>query len=96
VKYDASVVSELLARIRAAKLPSELAKGEMLMILNLRPGSEAALNTAVEDMEARFSSEERAKLLQIISDVLGGDFEKDQEAEAGDVTMQSVENSAGT
>jgi hypothetical protein len=98
--YDASMLTELVERIHDAKFPSELAKGEMLMIFNLRPTSEGALNCVVENLEERFSAEDQEKLRDIIKDVLGGGEQQadgqDAEAEGADTTMQSVENATGS
>jgi hypothetical protein len=97
VAYDATTMTRFMDRIRAARLPSELAKGEVLMILNLRPSSVAGLNTAIEDMESRFPENEQEKLLEIIGEVLGGGGEGAgaRNGNGEDVTMQSVEGASG-
>lgn len=92
--YNASAIPRLLEKMREAELSSELTKGEMLSILNLRPTSVAVLSAAIEDMEERFSEEEQNKIVDIIVEVLGRD-----EPEAGgegeemeDGAVPSVEN----
>ncbi|KXX77595.1 DNA-directed RNA polymerase III subunit rpc9 [Madurella mycetomatis] len=91
--YNPSVIPRLFERIREANLPSELTKGEMLSILNLRPTSVAVLSTAIEDMEERFSEEEQNKIVAIIVEVLGRDDPEPGEGEeVEDDAMPSVEN----
>ncbi|PHH84947.1 hypothetical protein CDD83_1141 [Cordyceps sp. RAO-2017] len=65
--YHPGCVSELLERLR----PYELSKGELVVILNLRPDKLAALNTVVEDMTERFTAEQQEEILDIIAQVLG-------------------------
>lgn len=93
--YDNSVVLRLLERLDAANLNQDLAKGEVLMILNLRPSSNAVLNTVIEDMEERFSEDEQNAILDIIAEVLGGN-ESGTKAQAGHngIAVPSVENGA--
>lgn len=69
--YSAAAIPSLLEKLREANLPSELTKGELLSILNLRPSSSALLSTAIEDMEERFSEEEQNTIVDIIGEVLG-------------------------
>ncbi|KAK4101535.1 hypothetical protein N658DRAFT_425534 [Parathielavia hyrcaniae] len=99
--YSPAAISRLLEKLREANLPSELTKGEILSILNLRPLSSAVLSTAIEDMEERFGDEEQNKIVDIVGEVLGrlepaegaaGD-EMDAEGEEMDVeAVPSVEN----
>lgn len=81
--YDSTAIPRLLEKLREANLPSELTKGEVLSILNLRPLSSALLSTAIEDMEERFSEDEQNKIVDIIGDVLGRP-EADEGAEGGE------------
>lgn len=91
--YNPSVIPRLFGKMREANLPSELTKGEMLSILNLRPTSVAVLSTAIEDMEERFSEEEQNKIVAIIVEVLGRDDPEPGEGEeVEDDAMPSVEN----
>ncbi|TFB04212.1 DNA-directed RNA polymerase III subunit rpc9 [Trichoderma ghanense] len=65
--YAPDCISRLLERLS----PYELSKGEVVMILNLRPASVAALNTVIEEMAERFSDEQQEEMVAIISEVLG-------------------------
>ncbi|KAM5345745.1 hypothetical protein ACJ41O_011606 [Fusarium nematophilum] len=65
--YTNDCISQLLERLR----PYNLAKGEIIMILNLRPSSVAALNTVVEEMAERFDEEQHEAMVTIIAEVLG-------------------------
>lgn len=51
--------------------PYDLAKGELIMIFNLRPASVVVLNTILEDMIDRFNEDQQNEMINIISDVLG-------------------------
>ncbi|KAH8907253.1 hypothetical protein BR93DRAFT_878879 [Coniochaeta sp. PMI_546] len=90
--YGPDVVARLLERLSNANLNQDLAKGEVLMILNLRPSSIAVLSTVIEDMEERFSDEEQATILEVIAEVLGRD-ESAGGAGEGEA-MESVEGGA--
>lgn len=61
------------------------------MLLNLRPGTVAALNTVIEDMSERFDEEQQEQIVTIIAEVLG-QFEPApaQEEEDVDVSMDQV------
>ncbi|KAJ9144846.1 hypothetical protein NKR19_g6273 [Coniochaeta hoffmannii] len=87
-QYDANVVTRLLEGLANANLNQDLAKGEVLMILNLRPSSIAVLSTVIEDMEERFSDDEQAAILEVIAQVLGRDETSGEEA------IESVEGGA--
>ncbi|KAF5022619.1 hypothetical protein F66182_5334 [Fusarium sp. NRRL 66182] len=65
--YTEGCITTLLERLR----PYNLAKGEVVMILNLRPASAAALNTVVEDMSERFNEDQQEAMVNIIHQVLG-------------------------
>ncbi|KAL6700351.1 RNA polymerase Rpb4 domain-containing protein [Trichoderma pleuroticola] len=65
--YTPGCISQLLERLS----PYELSKGEVVMILNLRPASVAALNTVIEEMSERFSDEQQEEMVTIILEVLG-------------------------
>ncbi|KAL7944647.1 RNA polymerase Rpb4 domain-containing protein [Trichoderma barbatum] len=65
--YAPDCISQLLERLS----PYELSKGEVVMILNLRPASVAALNTVIEEMGERFSEEQQEEMVTIILEVLG-------------------------
>lgn len=89
--YDYDVVSRLLQGMQSANLNQDLAKGEVLMILNLRPSSIAVLSTVIEDMEERFSDDEQNAILEVIASVLGRHETANGE---GSTAMESVENGA--
>lgn len=65
--YKSDCIAKLLERLS----PYELSKGEVVMILNLRPASVAALNTVIEEMSERFSDEQQEEMVNIILAVLG-------------------------
>ncbi|KAK6189233.1 ribose-phosphate pyrophosphokinase [Pestalotiopsis sp. IQ-011] len=65
--YDETSISRLLERLR----PHEITKGEMIMILNMRPTNPVALNTVIEDMEVRFGPEQQEDISAGIAEVLG-------------------------
>ncbi|EXU99507.1 RNA polymerase Rpb4 [Metarhizium robertsii] len=91
---------EAIAQIIEKLSPYELSKGEMVMILNLRPASIAALNTVIEDMTERYSDEQQEEMVGIVADVLG-QFEVAEaeangdagEGEGEDVNMNDAEAS---
>lgn len=94
--YSPAVFSRLLEKFREANFSGELAKGEVLSILNLRPTNAALLAAVIEEVEERFTEEEQAKMIDIIIEVLGRDDEPEEngdEAAADDQdAMPSVEN----
>ncbi|TPX07894.1 uncharacterized protein E0L32_010469 [Thyridium curvatum] len=63
--------------------PYDLTKGEMIMIINLRPGSIPALNCIVEDMVERLYDHQQEEVLGIISETLGA-FPAPEETAEGD------------
>ncbi|KAF4507140.1 hypothetical protein G6O67_005808 [Ophiocordyceps sinensis] len=65
--YSPECISQLFESMR----PYELSKGEVIIILNLRPTDVVALNTVVEDMVERFTEEQRQEIVDIIAQVLG-------------------------
>ncbi|EPE29400.1 HRDC-like protein [Glarea lozoyensis ATCC 20868] len=73
--YDQGTIKRLLEGLR----PWDFTKGEIIMILNLRPTTAANLNTIVEEMVDRFPDEaDQEAILNVIIDVLG---QPDQKAE---------------
>ncbi|KAK6081355.1 RNA polymerase III subunit C17 [Seiridium cupressi] len=86
--YDEQSISRLLERLRSY----EITKGEMIMILNLRPTNPVALNTVIEDMEARFGQEQQEDISAGIAEVLGQFPEEEgTEEDQGDV-METTED----
>ncbi|RGP75863.1 DNA-directed rna polymerase iii subunit rpc9 [Fusarium sporotrichioides] len=89
VSYTEGCISRLLERLR----PYHLAKGEVVMIINLRPASVAALNTVVEEMSERFDEEQQEAMVNIIAEVLGQfpvSEEEGAEEGAADVSMNDA------
>ncbi|KAH8899621.1 hypothetical protein GQ53DRAFT_816738 [Thozetella sp. PMI_491] len=84
--YSPLSISKLMASLRAAGFQSEPTKAELLSILNIRPNNSALLSTAIEDLEERFTEDEQAKMIDIITEVLGqppqanGDDHYDEDA----------------
>lgn len=102
IPYTDESIPSLLERLR----PYDLSKGEVVMILNLRPASVAALNTIVEDMPERLTDDQQEELVGIIAEVLG-QFDPPPDAaeeggqggadggEAGDVPMEDAKGGDG-
>ncbi|RGP72707.1 DNA-directed rna polymerase iii subunit rpc9 [Fusarium longipes] len=86
--YTEGCISRLLERLR----PYNLAKGEVVMIINLRPASVAALNTVVEEMSERFDDEQQEAMVNIIAEVLGQfpPAEEGAEEAGADVSMNDA------
>ncbi|KAL3960359.1 RNA polymerase III, subunit C17 [Purpureocillium lilacinum] len=90
--YTPESIAQLLERLR----PFDLSKGEVVMILNVRPASVIGLNTVVEEMSERFTDEQQLEMVYIIADVLGKfetaepDEGHDEAAEGGDVNMDDA------
>ena len=75
--------------------PYDITKGEMIMILNLRPINAAVLCTCVEDMAERFTDDQQIEMLNIIAEVLGQFPPREDQggdaAGADKETVQSIE-----
>lgn len=86
--YTSDAIPRLFERLR----PYELSKGELVMILNLRPASVPALNTAIEHMTDRFQYEQQEEIVGIIAEVLGAFPEQEEQAAEGgeDVAMEDA------
>ncbi|ROT43520.1 hypothetical protein SODALDRAFT_319952 [Sodiomyces alkalinus F11] len=65
--YTQDSIRELVRRLH----PYDLAKGELIMIFNLRPANVVALNTILEEMSDRFNEDQQSEIVAIIADVLG-------------------------
>lgn len=80
IPYTPTSIKTLLQRLR----PYNLTKAEVLMIMNHRPTTVAALNTIVEELEQRFEDEAmQEEMVAIIIEVLGS---PDASAEAEKMT----------
>ncbi|KAF4461123.1 Calcitonin gene-peptide-receptor component [Fusarium albosuccineum] len=88
--YTEGCITQLLERLR----PYNLAKGEVIMILNLRPASVAALNTVVEEMYERFNEEQQEAMVNIIAEVLGQFPVPEEAAEDGAGADESMNDAA--
>ncbi|KAG0653008.1 hypothetical protein D0Z07_0702 [Hyphodiscus hymeniophilus] len=84
IPYNENTMKTLFELLR----PYNLAKSELLLILNLRPANEGTLNTVLEEMAERFNDEQQAEMVQIIGDVLG---RADGEAERQAMTENAKE-----
>lgn len=65
--YSADAVTQLVERLRTF----DLAKGELLMLLNVRPQTPAQLHACIEEVEGRLSEDEQGQILDIVAAVLG-------------------------
>ncbi|CAI0643602.1 unnamed protein product [Colletotrichum noveboracense] len=79
ITYHPECISQLLERLQ----PYDLAKGEVVMLLNLRPASVAALNTVIEEMAERFDDAQQEEIVNIIAEVLGSFPREAEEEEEG-------------
>lgn len=77
IPYTEGCIATLLERLR----PFNLAKSEVIMIINLRPSSPPVLGSALEDMYERFTTEQQEEMVTIIAEVLGP-FHQEGEADA--------------
>lgn len=67
ITYTPDCIARLLERLR----PYELSKGEVVMVLNLRPTSIAALNSVIEDMTDRLEEDQQLDVLAAVAEILG-------------------------
>ncbi|TVY54055.1 DNA-directed RNA polymerase III subunit rpc9 [Lachnellula suecica] len=75
--YNDDTITNLLKELRSW----EITKGEVIMMLNLRPTKLENLNTIIQEMEERFTEEEQNAILAAIVKVLGrpdGEFEREK------------------
>jgi hypothetical protein len=80
IPYTPARVTQLVERLQ----PWDLSKGELLMILNLRPSSVLELNSIVEDPNERFSYDQQRALVKAIAEVLAP-IDEDQQNGAGGI-----------
>ena len=85
--YKPAAFDKLLKRLGSY----DLSKGEMLMILNIRPPTIAVLNVVIEDMGGRFTDEEHEDILNGIAEVLGRHPEQEQPEENGEADVSMTE-----
>jgi len=87
--YSEEAMARLIAKTEQEGF--DLAKGELLMIMNIRPSSIAVLSTILENMEDRFEdAEQQARLVKIIAETLGHD-ELPANAQEDPNAMESIE-----
>ena len=65
--YSTEAVTQLVERLRGF----DLAKGELIMILNMRPQTPAHLHACIEEVEGRLNEDEQSQILDIVAEVLG-------------------------
>ncbi|KAI1388935.1 HRDC-like protein [Hypoxylon trugodes] len=79
--FDTTAIPQMIKRLRQY----QLSKGELIMLLNIRPTNVPVLNTVIEDMESRFSSDEQQQIIDITTEILGQFPEELEEDGQGDV-----------
>lgn len=67
IKYSAESITQLVERLGSYGL----AKGELIMVLNMRPATPAQLHACIEEVENRMTEEQQAEILDIVAEVLG-------------------------
>jgi hypothetical protein len=87
LSYDNDSIGRLLQRLRNY----EITKGEMIMMINLRPTSKANLNTVIEDLEDRFNEVEQEDIVNGVVEVLGKFEDADGPPLDDDDVMESTE-----
>ncbi|KAI1804512.1 HRDC-like protein [Daldinia bambusicola] len=86
--FNSAAIPELIKRLRLY----QVTKGECIMLFNIRPTNIPVLNTIIEDMEDRFTSDEQQEILNIVTEVLGQFPEEPEEGDQGDGVMETTEN----
>lgn len=76
--YTPESIGTLIERLQ----PYDLSKGEVMMIINLRPHKIEVLNAVLEDIADRYTDEQQLEMIEIIADVLGDFEERDQDGAA--------------
>ncbi len=49
----------------------DLAKGELIMLINMRPQTPAQLHACIEEVEGRLGEAEQLQILDVVAEVLG-------------------------
>ena len=86
-RYKPDVIRELFKALQ----PYSLTKAELLMILDLRPQSEAVLHSIVEEFDDRFDESACDRILQAVGNLLGNDNVEDTGQEPSETPDQSTE-----
>ncbi|KAH9907853.1 HRDC-like protein [Xylariomycetidae sp. FL2044] len=86
--FNSKSIPVLLKKLRGFNIT----KGEMVMLINMRPASIANLNAVLEDMENRYTSEEQQEICDIVIEVLGNFPPPPPDAEGEEDVMDTTEN----
>lgn len=78
ITYNGFTIRRLVEKLR----DYDLTKGEMIMILNVRPENGAVLSACVDDFVSRFTEDQQNEIMTIIEEVLGP-FPPREHAEEG-------------
>ncbi|KLU81686.1 hypothetical protein MAPG_00770 [Magnaporthiopsis poae ATCC 64411] len=92
--YDQDSIATLVERLAEFGL----SKGEVLMIINLRPTELPGLYVCVEEMAERYSADQQSRMLDIVVQVLGCFPRADGEyggGEGEEPIADSIENGQG-
>lgn len=92
--YDRDSIAPLVERLAEFGL----SKGEVLMIVNLRPTELPGLYVCVEEMAERYSADQQSRILDIVVQVLGCFPRADGEyggGEGEEPIADSIENGQG-
>ncbi|TVY56221.1 DNA-directed RNA polymerase III subunit rpc9 [Lachnellula cervina] len=96
IPYNDGTIRTLLKELRRW----EITKGEVIMMLNLRPTTLENLNSIIQEMEGRFGEEDQTGILDVITRVLGkpdGDAERQAMADTTEgLKKQAVDFEAQT
>ncbi|KAI1438954.1 HRDC-like protein [Xylaria sp. CBS 124048] len=65
--FDVSSIPVLLKRLQ----PYNITRGECIMLVNIRPASNASLNAVLEDMTERFTEQQQEEIISIVVEILG-------------------------
>ncbi|KAF3766310.1 hypothetical protein M406DRAFT_339562 [Cryphonectria parasitica EP155] len=79
ITYNGFTINRLVDRLHNY----DLTKGEMIMILNVRPENLAILSSCIEDFMTRFTEDQQQEIQTIIEEVLGP-FPVREHAEEGE------------
>lgn len=77
ITYNGFTIRRLVDKLSSY----DLTKGEMIMIINIRPENSAILSTCVDDLMNRFTEDQQNEMLAVIEQVLGP-FPPKENAEA--------------
>ncbi|EFX03699.1 calcitonin gene-related peptide-receptor component protein [Grosmannia clavigera kw1407] len=81
-QYSAEAIGRVVERLRGY----DLAKGELVMLINMRPQTPAQLHACIEEVEGRLSEDQQSEVLDVVAEVLGQFPVQDEADEADDPT----------